>query len=325
MKLSIVIPAYNEADNIRVTVEELLRTADKIAMIDEIKLVVVDDHSSDDTFHVVSEANDPRVRCMRLSRRSGAHTAIRAGLKEADGDATLCIDADGQDDPAILARMVEKWSQGSHTVWAVRENREDEPWHIKGPAQLFYKIMKWLSYDREMNIDLSRADFYLLDRTVVSAVNACRERNTSLFGLIVWLGFNQGFVEYKRRFRRHGKSKWNFKSRLKLASDWIVAFSGIPLKIASSLGIVTAILGVVYAVIVIMNRLMFNIKVEGFATIVVFILVLGGLQLTMLGIMGEYLWRNLEESRNRPMFFIEKRSDERDRTAGDPQEERPER
>jgi len=314
MKLSVVIPAYNESRNITITIEEILSVTDTISDIDKVEIIVVDDHSSDETFDAVGRINDPRVSCLRLSKRSGSHTALRAGIREAKGDAVLCITADGQDNPACIPEMLRKWNMGAKIIWALRKSRKNEAWHIRVPALLFYRILNWVAGNEDNAIDLASADFWLLDRVAVDAINACKERNTSLFGLIAWLGFKQDFVEYDRRIRRYGKSKWDFRSRFNLARDWIIAFSGLPLRIASLFGILTAILGILYAVFVIINKLFLGNPMAGYPSIVVLILVLGGVQLTILGIIGEYLWRNLDETRNRPLYFIERRTTNKNRT-----------
>jgi dolichol-phosphate mannosyltransferase len=155
-----------------------------------------------------------------------------------------------------------------------------------------------------LNIDLSNADFYLLSRKTVNAINQCQERNTSLFGLIIWLGFKQTGVTYKRRERFSGKSKWNFSSRMRLAKDWIIAFSGIPLKMITYIGIGTAILGFAYAIFIFICALL-KYTTPGWAEAVIITLVVCGAIMTMLGVMGEYMWRTLEETRTRPLYFIE--------------------
>jgi dolichol-phosphate mannosyltransferase len=225
-------------------------------------------------------------------------------MKEASGDAALFISADGQEDPRCLKAMLDKWSGGAKVVWALRKNRDDEPWHIRVSARIFYKIQEWFNRDEYNKVDLYRADFYLLDKVVVDAVNSCPEKNTSIFGLISWLGFNQECVEYERCRRKYGKSKWTFRSRLNLAMDWIIAFSGLPLRIISITGIAVASLGLIYAAFIIINGLSGRL-VQGWASTMAAILVLGGIQMMMIGVIGEYLWRNIEESRNRPLYFIE--------------------
>lgn len=303
--LSIVIPAYNEQDNIKITIEEISDIVSTISEIKKFQFVVVDDHSSDNTYDIVSQIKDPRIVCLRLSRQSGSFTALRAGIAEAKGEVILCISADGQDDPSCLRYMVEKWRNGANVVWALRKNRDNEPFHVRIPAQLFYRLLKWLVGHKDTVIDLSRADFCLLDRRIIDAVNVCSEKNTSLFGLIAWLGFSQGFVEYERRERRYGRSKWNFRSRLDFAKDWIVAFSGLPLKLMSIVGFFVASIGFLYALFIIFGALFVGTPIKGWPSNMVVILVLGGLQMVMLGTVGEYLWRNLDESRKRPLYFIE--------------------
>lgn len=304
MKLSIVIPAYNEEKNIKIIIKEILDILINIPNIKTVQVIIVDDHSSDKTFDTVSLMNDPRITCLRLSKRHGSHTALRAGIKQVTGDAVLCISADGQDDPNVLNDMIKKWTSGTHIIWALCKKRKD-PLFIKWSAYLFYKMLKWLTHSNNARIDLSRADFYLLDRKVADAVNQCPERNTSLFGLINWLGFKQDYVEYIRRKRFSGKSKWNFRSRLYLSKDWIIAFSGLPLIIMSVIGVFVSVVGFLYAMFIAVYAILGN-PIQGWASIMIVILILGGLQMTMLGIIGEYLWRNFNESRRRPLYFIEK-------------------
>ena len=145
-----------------------------------------------------------------------------------------------------------------------------------------------------------------MDRKVVDAITACRETNTSLFGMIAWIGFKQGYIEYERRQRHSGRSKWNLRSRIRLAKDWIIAFSGIPLKLLTIIGFSVACVGFVYAFTVVIRSIIFGSPVQGWSSVMTAILVLGGGQMMMLGILGEYLWRTLDESRNRPGYFVEK-------------------
>lgn len=304
MNISVVIPAYNEALNIRSIIAELLSTFEKIPEIRKVQMLIIDDHSSDGTYDTVKALNDPHVTCIRLSRRSGSHTALRVGIKEATGDAVLCMSADGQDDPSCVNGMIGKWRGGGAVVWALRKDRVGEAWHLRQFAKLFYNSLLWLARAECQGIDFSRADFFLLDRKVVDAVNSCPERNTSLFGLIGWVGFRQDFVEYERQPRKIGTSKWNFRSRFHLAKDWIVAFSGLPLFLMYVLGLIIMIIGFLYGVIAVVSG-----SVSGFAGIVAALMVLCGIQMIGLGILGEYVWRGLDESRKRPLFFIENRSD----------------
>ncbi|MFA6078138.1 MAG: glycosyltransferase family 2 protein [Candidatus Omnitrophota bacterium] len=305
--ISIVIPTYNEKTNIKHVIGEI-KSAVLDSGVKSYEIIVVDDHSSDGTFEAVDALKAGEVRCVRLSRQSGSHVALRAGIKKAKGEAVLCISADGQDDPACLKKMLEKRKAGAAVVWALRNNRKNEPWHNRKAAELFYKILFSLLSTKGTKIDLSRADFFLLDRIVVDAINSCVERNTSLFGLIAWLGFNQDSVEYERRRRLSGSSKWKFTSRFRLAKDWIIAFSGVPIKIASLFGMIMSVIGGLGAIYIVVDKLFFTYILAGWTTIVVLILMMSGIQLTILGVVGEYLWRNLDESRKRPLYFIEKSS-----------------
>ena len=202
MILSVVIPAYNEAQNIKQTIIELKQLLTLSDCADDHEIVVVDDHSSDNTYEVVESFKEEKIKCVRLSRRSGSHTAIRAGFAASKGNAVLCIAADGQEDTAVIAQMVEKWNEGAKIVWALRRQRNTEPWYIRKPAQLFYRFLAWLGDTEQVEIDFSRADFFLLDKHVVDAINACAERNTSLFGLI-----HSGF----RRVRQGPTQVWKIQ------------------------------------------------------------------------------------------------------------------
>ncbi len=306
MKISFIIPAHNEASNLIPTIRDIEAHISALNTPDVgYEILIIDDASTDQTFSELAKASVKNVSVLRLSRRSGSHTAIRAGLKAATGDAALCLAADGQDDPAVLPDMLALWKSGADTIWALRKSRDDEPFLNRFLAKLFYKILTWFN-ETKVEIDLSRADFYFLDRKVIDAINACAEKNTSLFGLIVWLGYNQAFVEYRRRPRRHGHSKWNMKSKFNLAKDWIIAFSGIPLKIMTLFGFIVSGMGFVYALFIISHSIVQGSPVQGWSSVITVTLILGGAQIMMLGLIGEYLWRTLSESKNRPVYFIEK-------------------
>ncbi|NMC50088.1 MAG: glycosyltransferase family 2 protein [Desulfovibrio sp.] len=304
--ISLVLPAYNESRSLPGTIADIRAALAGLSeFAEDFEIIVVDDHSEDDTFGVVAALADPRITCLRLSKRSGSHVALRVGLARARGRVACCLSADGQDDPGALPRMIAAWRDGARVVWALRRNLEEEPLRVRLFAQVFYRLLQMLNPGLRGRIDLSRADFYLLDRRVVDAIVKCGERNTSLFGLIVWLGFTQTGVEYDRRPRRHGQSKWNFRSKMRLALDWIVSFSGVPLRLMTFLGFGIAGLGALYALVVIVRAIFFGAAVLGWPSIVTLILILGGLQLVTLGVFGEYLWRIFDETKKRPLAFIE--------------------
>ncbi len=307
MKLSIIIPAYNESANIGRVVNELIDHVFNCQSITDYEIIVVDDHSSDQTYETVKLVNNPKINAIRLSRRSGSHTALRAGLQKSTGDIVLCISADGQDDPKVLNEMVDKIRTGNHIVWALRISR-DEPLRSRLFASTFYKLLKFFMQEKS-EINLANADFYMLNRKVVNAINRCDEKNTSLFGLIIWLGFKQSYVEYVRRDRMSGSSKWNFKSRVRLAKDWIISFSGLPLRFITYIGIIASVIGFLYAIFLVFYSLLGYAK-PGWAEAVIIGLVSDGIRMVMLGIVGEYLWRTLDETRKRPLYFIEEDSNQ---------------
>lgn len=304
MKLSVVIPAYNEAENIVATINEVRTCIGSCSSVKTCEIIVVDDCSSDKTFDLASQAG---ARGLRLSRRSGSHVALRAGFSQSSGDIVLCLSADGQDDPSTINEMIEQWKAGNHVVWALRRKRE-EPLSYKLMTMAFYGILKLMTDRSLRQINLSDADFFLMDKKVIAALNQCPERNTSLFGLLTWVGFRQTGVQYNRRPRVAGTSKFNFRTRMRLALDWIVAFSGLPLRLISLLGFAVAGIGFLYALVIILNAYT-GTPPPGWSETVILILVLGGFQMMISGIIGEYLWRTLDETRRRPLFFIEKQSE----------------
>ncbi|TAF65865.1 MAG: glycosyltransferase [Cytophagales bacterium] len=310
MKLDIVIPAYNEQDNIATTIEDIQNAIAKIPIIETHQIYVIDDHSEDNTFETVRDIRQDNIHCLRLSKRSGSHTAIRAGIEASKGDALLCIAADGQDNAgSILEEMLHKLKQKNYIVWGMRQSRKNEPLSVKLFAILFYKIVFWLTQVKNSHINYANVTFFVLDKKVVKAIKHFTETNTSLLGLLLWSGFKQDYVEYERKERVHGKSKWNFRSRWKLAKDWILSFSALPLRLITYIGISFASLGFMYALVIVVLALMGK-TAPGFAEPVTLALLIGGVQMTMLGILGEYLWRILDESRKRPLYFIEESTKE---------------
>jgi dolichol-phosphate mannosyltransferase len=303
--LSIVIPAYNETENILITIADIRQALIRSGH-GSVEFIVVDDHSNEPMYEYLVSGNMSDIHCIRLSRRSGSHIALRAGLAAAKGDAVLCISADGQEDPTAIPLMLEKWYGGAHVVWGLRRERCGESFLQKTFSLLFYRLLTLMTGCSKNGTDLSRADFYLLDRKVVDAINTLQENNSSLFGLVAWIGYEQTSVEYHRRARLSGCSKWKFRSRMRLAKDWIIAFSGLPLKLMTGLGFSVACMGLFFAVFIAVKTILIGTPVQGWASTMIVILLLGGLQMAMLGVVGEYLWRTLEESRQRALYFVEK-------------------
>jgi len=306
MLLSIVTPAYNEAENLPRLYERLCGL-DWPALGLDWEWVVVDDHSRDGTPAVLRDlvSRDPRVRTIRFSRNFGSHAACTAGLEHARGDAAIVMAADLQDPPEAIPALVEKWSGGSDVVWAVRCAREGESLRTLASARLFYALMRRVT---SLEMPPAGVDFFLVNRAVIDALKAAPERNTSLIGQIQWLGFNQVSLEYTKQARATGRSKWTFSKKLKLSVDWLVGFSYFPIRFMSALGVLFAVAGFLYALFLTLRRFIWVVPVEGWTSLICVLLITSGVQLVMLGVLGEYLWRTFDASRQRPRYVIEHRA-----------------
>ena len=299
--LSLVTPAFREQDNLPVLYQ---RICDALGPDLEWEWVVVDDHSPDATFEVLRRIadKDPRVRGIRLARNSGSHTAISCALHHVRGECAVVLASDLQDPPEVVPDLLARWRQGSQVVWAVRARREGEGTGTVGFSRLYYFIMRRLSGMKEM--PATGADFFLIDRRVIDAYRKFGESNASVFALLTWMGFRQSQLTYDKQARLHGKSGWTLAKKLKLVVDSITSFSYAPIRLMSYVGFVVAFVGFLYAAFVIWNGF-HGVPAQGWSSLMVVLLVVGGLQMLMLGILGEYLWRALEESRGRPRYIIE--------------------
>jgi polyisoprenyl-phosphate glycosyltransferase len=301
-RLSVITPAYNEELNLPVLYERLQAIMRDLDL--DWEWIVTDDHSSDRTFEVLSELSrrDDRVLALRFSRNFGSHAGVACGLRHARGDCAVVMAADLQDPPEVIPALVETWRDGAQVVWAARARREGEKASTVGVAGLFYWVMRNVVGLRE--ISATGADFFLIDRNVIDAYSAFGERNVNLFALLVWLGFRQETITYVKEARMHGASSWTLKKKVKLAVDSITAFSYMPVRFMSWLGVFTGLAGFCYAGLVIFNALTGK-PVEGWSSLMVAVLLIGGLHMLMLGILGEYIWRALDEARRRPRYTIE--------------------
>jgi glycosyltransferase involved in cell wall biosynthesis len=297
--ISIVTPAFNEAANLPALYDRLVAAMREVG--GEWEWVIVDDHSRDDTFAVIEAftLRDARVRGFRLARNSGSHVAITCGLHQVDADAAVMMAADLQDPPETLASMVARWRQGAQVVWASRRVRPGDRSH-KGFAALYYWMMRRLVGMKEM--PERGADFFLLDRVVLDAFRRFPERNVSVLALITWLGFRQEFVEYEKQPRIAGQSGWTLARKIKLVVDSITSFSDFPIRICTYIGLAlmaTALVSLIFAI-----GLLPQLG-GGVLLLLSLIVGLAGLQLLAVGVVGEYVWRALEESRRRPPYLIE--------------------
>jgi polyisoprenyl-phosphate glycosyltransferase len=297
--LSIVTPAFNEAANLPELYDRLARTMGSAD--EDWEWIVVDDHSRDATFAVIEEiaARDPRVRGIRLAHNAGSHVAITCGLHHAAGTAAAMMAADLQDPPETLTVMLERWRRGAQIVWAVRRQRPGERAHA-GFAALYYWVMRRVIGMTDM--PARGADFFLVDRIVVNALKEYPERNRSVLALITSLGFRQEYVEYDKQPRLAGSSGWTLGRNVTLVVDSITSFSALPLRLCTFLGIAFATIGATLGVVGVGF-----LPSLGAGLLLVFAAMIGlsGIQLIGLGIMGEYLWRALDEARRRPPYLIE--------------------
>jgi len=299
--LSIITAFFNEADNLPVYKTQL-RSILTDSMF-EYEIVLVDDHSNDASSVLAREwaDEDPNVQYIRLSRNCGSHAAFSAGLANCTGDCAVLLAADLQDPPELIPELLQHWQEGNDVVWAVRAARDGESWSTKLFAGAYYRLMRKVALPE---MPSRGADFLLMDRKVIDAYNAILEKHTSFLAMILWMGFRQTSIEYDKQARNSGQSKWTFWKKVKLTIDSLVSFSYVPIRAMSVVGMSVSLIGFLYALYVVYQALVGN-PVQGWSSLIVVILVLGGLQLLTLGILGEYLWRTFDEARGRPRYIVE--------------------
>jgi len=300
--ISIVIPVFNEEDVLPVFLERLTRACSQLVFPCE--WVFVDDGSDDGTSARLSalRRGNEHVGVLRLSRNFGKEVAISAGLQQAVGDAVVIIDADLQDPPELIPALVEHWLDGFDNVFARRTRRSGDGPFKRWTARTFYRLLA-----RVTNIDVpaDAGDFRLLDRRAVDAILQFREQHRFMKGLYAWVGYRAVAVPYEREPRAGGATKWSFHKLWNLAIDGITSFTVAPLKLASLFGLAVAILALVYGAIVIVKTLLFGDPVQGYPSLMVVVLFLGGIQLLFLGIVGEYLGRVFNEVKGRPLYLVD--------------------
>lgn len=303
--LSIVVPCYNEELVIRETHGRLLATLESY-LEGGFELVYIDDGSRDGTLEILRELqrSDHRVRVIVLSRNFGHQIAVSAGLEQATGDAVVVIDADMQDPPDVIREMLDRWRQGVDVAYGVRSEREGETAFKVWTAKAFYRFLNRFS---EVAIPLDTGDFRLMDREVVNALLAMPERDRFVRGMVAWVGFRQEPVHYRRSPRLAGDTKYPLRKMLRFATDGVLSFSLVPLRLAVYLGFFVAFmafLGIVYALAL---RLLTDVWVAGWTLLFIGMLLLGGIQLLFLGVIGEYLGRIYGEVKQRPLYLIKER------------------
>ncbi|QYK69595.1 glycosyltransferase family 2 protein [Paenibacillus sp. S02] len=302
IKFSIVVPVYFNELNIPHTIHRLTGLQKRLVGCD-LEFVFVDDGSKDDSLKLLLEARkqDSRIKVIKLSRNFGSMSAIQAGLNYATGDCVGIIAADLQDPPELFKEMIEHWKSGKKVVLATREDRE-ESFSQKFFSNTYYYLLEKFALK---DYPKGGFDFLLVDKQVVHEVLHIKEKNTNVMSLIYWLGHEREMISYVRQERKLGTSKWTLSKKIKLFVDSFVSFSYAPIRFMSAIGFVTAVLSFLYGVFIIINALVGLIELQGWTTIIALITFLLGVIMIMLGIIGEYLWRILDESRERPAYIVD--------------------
>ncbi len=303
---TLLIPCYNEAENIPVLYERLKKV---LAHITEYEILFIDDGSSDGTAELLKEISekDEKVSFIKFSRNFGHQAALKAGYDYARGEAVICMDADMQHPPEMIPKMIEKWQQGYDVVYTIREDKCKLPFIKRVTSKGFYWFINKLS---DTSINRGAADFRLLDRKVVDALRRMPEANLFFRGMIPWLGFKQIGIPYQANERQAGETKFSFGKMLNLALCGVTSFSIRPLRLSLIAGVLFAMLAIFYGIYAIAMAVFTNETVTGWTSVIVSILFLSGIQLIVLGIMGEYIGKLFMEIKRRPHYVIEENSEQ---------------
>ena len=302
--IAIVVPVHNEEDNLARFREEVSVVMRQLGDYDW-EFVFVDDGSTDGSFDVLRTLRDldERVTAIRFPRNFGSHVAIAAGIDCAKGDAAVIMAADLQDPPALITEFVKRWREGFDVVWGARSGRDDGKMRAWAMNR-FYSLVRRIaipSYPKG-----GTGSFCLITKPVMDAFRQMNERNRLTFGLIAWAGFRETQVPYHRPRRLVGSSSWTMGKMLKAAVDTFVSFSFLPIRAISYFGLLVSLLSFLFGFYVLLNKLVYGARVEGWTSVMLAVLLLGGVQLVMIGVLGEYLWRTLDEARARPLYIIER-------------------
>lgn len=301
--ISILIPAYNEEEVLPTLLERLNKLADEVSLYN-FEFLFVNDGSRDKTLKILEKhaKKDSRIAYLNLSRNFGKETAMIAGLDHVTGDATVIIDADLQDPPELIPKMIEYWEQGYDDVYAKRRSRKGETWVKRKTSEWFYSILQ-----RSTHITIQRdtGDFRLLSRRAVEAMKEFRESQRYTKGMYSWVGFKKKEILYDRDPRLAGTTKWNYPRLINFAIDGITSFTTAPLRISSFFGGIVSLFAFIYIVYLIVKTAFFGSDLAGYPSMMAVILFLGGVQLLSLGIIGEYVGRIFNETKHRPLYFVE--------------------
>jgi glycosyltransferase involved in cell wall biosynthesis len=299
--ISIVVPVYNEEEVLTEFHNTVAKALSALAV--DLEIVYINDGSSDNTLAVINalRTSDNRITLIDLSRHFGKEIALSAGLHKAAGDAVVIIDADLQDPPELIPELINEWQNGYDVVYARRTGRDGESFLKKTTARAFHRLIQHVG---KFTIPEDTGDFRILSRRAVNALNTFKETHRFMKGLFAWIGFKQKAVYYKRDSRRAGKSKWSYWRLWNFALDGITSFTIAPLKISTYIGTVTALGAFSYGIYMVIETLLHGNAVPGYPSLIVIVLMLGGIQLVAIGILGEYLGRIFNETKQRPLYFI---------------------
>ncbi|MCI6962735.1 MAG: glycosyltransferase family 2 protein [Bacteroidales bacterium] len=302
MEISAIIPSYNEQDNVGLMYERMTKTLSKISP--DYEIIYINDCSKDQTLLRIKElaAKDTHVKYLSFSRNFGHQIAVSAGLDYCSGKAVVIIDGDLQDPPELIEQMYEKYKEGYKVVYARRTSREGETWFKKATAKIFYRLLASMT---SIDIPVDVGDFRLIDQVIVKHLRNMPEKSKYIRGQISWIGYKQTFVNYHRDARIYGKTNYPLRKMLRFALDGITAFSDKPLKIASGLGIVAAIVSLLALVYALVAHFCFNSTITGWTSLILSVLFIGGVQLITIGIIGEYIARINNDVRDRPLYILE--------------------
>ncbi|HHY95813.1 MAG TPA: glycosyltransferase family 2 protein [Firmicutes bacterium] len=299
---TVIVPVFNEEKNIRPMYERLVR----VIPGGDFEIIFVDDGSRDRTCAEIEKlaARDERVKGVSFSRNFGHQIALTAGYDLAAGRAVICLDGDLQQPPELIPQMIAKWQEGYDIVLTVREDTRETPFFKRVTSRLYYWLINTVS---RMTIPPGAADFRLMDRKVVEAFNSFRERNRFIRGIISWMGYRYTCLPYRTAERKFGRSRYSLGKMLRLAVDGIFSFSSYPLKVASLFGYVISAFAFIYIVYALFARFRFHSTISGWTSLIITVLFLGGIQLICMGIIGEYIGRIYDETKNRPLYIIDKK------------------
>lgn len=302
-KISIIVPAYNEEESIPYLEKRLVALMDNMKNY-EFEVLFVNDGSKDKTLELIKELRerDERFCYVNFSRNFGKEVAMIAGLDYATGDAVILIDADLQDPPELIPELVKYWEQGYDDVYAKRKSRKGETFLKKFTSKMYYKVLQSLT---NVEIQKDTGDFRLLDRRCVNALKKLRESQRCSKSIFSWIGYNKKEVLYDRDPRVAGKTKWNYKKLVDLAIDGITSFTTSPLRISTYLAIPTFLALVIYFIYVIVKCIRLSVAIQAFQAIILLVLFFSGIQIMLFGIIGEYLGRIFNETKNRPLYFVD--------------------